>query len=31
VIQEGSIASVTAEDLPKFQAVLRGEKIDGSK
>jgi hypothetical protein len=31
VIQEGSIASVTAEDLPKFQAILKGEKTDDGK
>jgi hypothetical protein len=31
VIQEGSIASVTAEDLPKFQAILRGEKTNDDK
>jgi hypothetical protein len=31
VIQVGSIASVTAEDLPKFQAILKGEKTDVGK
>jgi hypothetical protein len=31
VIQEGSIASVTAEDLPEYQRILKGEKADGSK
>lgn len=31
LIQEGSIASVTAEDFPKFQSILKGEKADGSK
>jgi hypothetical protein len=30
-VQEGSIASVTAEDLPKFQAILKGEKPNDGK
>jgi len=30
-VQEGSIASVTAEDLPKFQAILKGGKPNDGK
>lgn len=31
LIQEGSIASVVAADLPEFQRILKGGKPDGSK